>query len=64
MPWVQTSSCIGCGKCVSACPEGAIELEEGLPVIDQKSCRRYRCCECQQACPVDAMKPGFKATGT
>jgi ferredoxin len=60
MPWVQTERCIGCGKCVSACPEGAIELVDGEPIIDLKACRRFMCGKCRNVCPVNALMSGFK----
>lgn len=44
-----TAGCIGCGKCVSVCPFGAIELAEGLAVINPDKCRS--CWMCVDTCP-------------
>lgn len=46
--------CIGCGTCVSVCPEGALELtSEGL-VMDRDRCKL--CLSCAQACPTLAIE--------
>lgn len=44
--------CIGCGTCIDACPEGAID--EGEPfVIRQDNC--LQCGNCYEHCPVEAI---------
>lgn len=54
-PAVQESSCIGCGRCASMCPQKAITMDKDHhPVIDRKKCIRCFCC--QEFCPVGAMK--------
>jgi len=45
--------CIGCGKCVEACPEDAICTSDGIQ-IDRKKCTR--CGVCAEICPAKAIK--------
>lgn len=41
-------SCIACGMCVKACENGAVKLENNLPVIDANLCTN--CGKCKAAC--------------
>jgi RnfABCDGE-type electron transport complex B subunit len=41
--------CLGFGTCVSACPFGAISMENSLPKVDPAKCKA--CNKCVQACP-------------
>lgn len=44
--------CEGCGRCVPACPERAVRLEEGRSATDRRLCRGAGACA--QACPNEA----------
>ena len=52
------SKCIGCGKCASICPSGAIEMVGGRPVWTKSKC--LKCCGCLGRCPVSAIQYGKK----
>jgi len=41
--------CLKCGSCARKCPSGALELKNGLPVVDYSKCTS--CGECVTACP-------------
>ena len=43
------NSCIACGICVKVCPAGAINIDEGKPVIDPAVC--LDCGMCAVKCP-------------
>ncbi|MFA5161312.1 MAG: electron transfer flavoprotein subunit alpha [Elusimicrobiales bacterium] len=47
-----SASCIGCGKCLSACPFGALSMDGKLAKINEKC---TLCGACVQACPVAAI---------
>jgi len=49
---VDADPCIGCGKCVSACPTHCIEMANGLPQTEPERC--LWCMACIQACPTGA----------
>lgn len=40
MPWGESTTCTGCGKCVQVCPTGAI-FEKGRPIATTKVTRPY-----------------------
>lgn len=58
-PELFEDECNGCGICEVTCKEGAIKMEDDLPVRDENKC--IFCGDCIKSCPVDAWKP--KRTG-
>lgn len=52
--WVETH-CIGCGRCLKACPNDALsQSADGLIIINRKRCQG--CGGCTEACPTNAME--------
>lgn len=50
---IDTSKCVGCGKCKEACPTELPEIIEGKARITSSQC--MRCPICMGACPVEAI---------
>ena len=57
-PFHADEKCIGCGKCASICPSGAISMVDGRPVWTKNKC--LKCCGCINRCPVSAIQYGKK----
>ena len=49
-----TVGCIGCGLCAKNCPEGAITMENNLPIINYLKCTG--CLTCIEKCPRKTIK--------
>ncbi|WP_048198456.1 4Fe-4S binding protein [Methanocella arvoryzae] len=51
---VDKEACVGCGTCVDACPEAAIEMDDEFAKVDEARCNE--CATCVDACPTQAIK--------
>lgn len=47
-------NCIGCGSCISVCPQNCIQLKETTAFIHQNNC--LHCGGCMNVCPVNAVE--------
>lgn len=54
MPWINSSTCTGCGVCEQNCPAEAIEIHEQKAELNQDIC--IRCGKCHSVCPMDAIR--------
>jgi len=52
-PSVDSHKCVKCGKCYVYCPDVAVKLVGGWPVINLSLCKG--CGICAQECPTDAI---------
>jgi anaerobic dimethyl sulfoxide reductase subunit B (iron-sulfur subunit) len=57
---IDTSACIGCKSCITACPYGAPKFREELGIVDKcDACKEYRDKgenpACVDACPLRAL---------
>ncbi len=50
----DSKQCIGCGKCIEACPKSAITLTEGKIVTDRSLC--LNCGKCTEVCSSQARR--------
>lgn len=48
------SKCVGCGACVSACPNGCHSFDANGHIIDREKCNE--CGACAKACPFGALE--------
>jgi pyruvate formate lyase activating enzyme len=49
---LSQTKCTECGLCYSSCPQGAIELQNGVPSVDSMKCNL--CKKCLKECPAGA----------
>ncbi len=50
---IDKTRCIGCGACVVECPTDALDLVDGIAVVNQEKC--IRCGKCVRVCPANAL---------
>jgi len=50
---IIAEKCTGCGVCVEICPNGALQLVDGLAILEQAACTQ--CQACMDACPEGAI---------
>lgn len=50
---INDAVCVGCGRCVKVCPQGALSLVDGKSHVDVSKC--IGCFECITVCPVKAI---------
>lgn len=50
---LPTEKCTACGECVEICPKQAIQIREGLAVVDYAKCIACYCCH--EVCPYKAI---------
>ncbi len=56
-PFVRTADCIGCGRCIKNCAQGAPVITNGKCEIDQSKC--VGCGRCIGVCPKKAIEAPF-----
>jgi hypothetical protein len=59
-PEVKGEKCKACRKCIEWCPKDAIEIYDGVAVIDVEKC--YGCGECIATCRYEAIDFSFKSS--
>ena len=52
-PKFNRSKCVGCGVCVKSCPNGALSMKNGKPLLDRRQCINCFCCH--ELCPKQAV---------
>ncbi len=52
-PEIDTAKCNGCALCLPVCKKKAIEIKDGVAIIDKEECKY--CGQCIVICPFDAI---------
>ncbi len=53
---VDTSECIGCGRCLNVCPAGVFAWDSsGDHAVARNAAQCIRCHRCLQTCPASAI---------
>ena len=56
--WIEMDLCNGCGRCIRACPYGAVELEDGKAVLLERCTACGACLEvCKEKAVLSDAKP-------
>ena len=58
LPEIEPALCDGCGKCLPACPSGALGLQAGKAALLRPALCHYDG-NCELLCPTDAIRIPF-----
>lgn len=50
---IDKAKCIGCGACTMECPFEALDIVDGIAVVNPEKCKD--CTKCTKICPADAL---------
>lgn len=60
-PFKVVGLCSGCGRCAKSCPTNTVDMYEGRPVWNKKTC--LHCMACINNCPAKAIEYGRLTKG-
>jgi ferredoxin len=55
LPRIDRDACTGCGRCITACPTGALAQVNGKAALVYPNLCTY-CAACESTCPVGAVE--------